>query len=299
MKQEIKSHGRGMGIGFAVLATVIWSGNFIIARGMAESVPPATLAFMRWSVASLAVLPLGLGALLRDWPVVRRNLPVLLLTSLLGVTVFNTVIYLAGQTTVTLNLSLISATFPVFVIILSRIFLGEPVSVRRVLGISLTIGGVVSLVVHGDLDRLRTLSFASGDLWMLSASFIFAVYSLLVRRKPRDMSQNGFLAFTFLAGLVMLIPWMLWEQAGSSWPAMTTPVIGSVLYIGLMASLAAYFCWNMAVASIGPAKAGFIYYSLPLFSAAEAYLILGEPVTLLHVLSGVCVLSGIIVATRN
>jgi drug/metabolite transporter (DMT)-like permease len=97
----------------------------------------------------------------------------------------------------------------------------------------------------------------------------------------------------------MLTPWMLWEQAGSSWPVMTMPVVGSVLYIGLMASLVAYFCWNRAVATIGPAKAGFIYYSLPVFSAAEAYLILGEPVTLVHVLSGACVLTGIIVATRS
>jgi drug/metabolite transporter (DMT)-like permease len=299
MGHTITNRAKVVGIVCAVLATVIWSGNFIIARGMAESVPPATLAFMRWSVASLAVLPLGLGALLRDWPVVRRNLPVLLLTSLLGVTVFNTVLYLAGRTTVTLNLSLISTTFPVFVIVLSRIFLGEPVSVRRVSGIMLAIGGIVFLVVQGDLNRLRTLTFASGDLWMLTAAFIFAVYSLLVRRKPRDMSQNGFLAFTFLAGLVMLTPWMLWEQAGSSWPVMTMPVVGSVLYIGLMASLVAYFCWNRAVATIGPAKAGFIYYSLPVFSAAEAYLILGEPVTLVHVLSGACVLTGIIVATRS
>lgn len=286
------------GVACAILSTMIWSGNFIIARGLSETVPPVTLSFMRWSVACLAVATFGIPALRKDWPVIRKHFASLTVTALLGVTVFNTLLYVAGRTTVAMNLALISTAFPIFIVILARLFLGEAITLRRALGVVLAVGGITTLVVQGDYSRLLTMTFAVGDVWMLFAAFLFAAYSIMIRRKPPELGQTAFLTFTFFAGWVMLVPWLLWTQVGTPWPTMTGPVIGAVLYIGLCASLAAYFFWNRAVATIGPARAGFIYYSLPVFTGLEAWLLLGEPITLLHAGSGLCILSGIYIATK-
>jgi len=281
----------------ALGATCFWSGNFIVARGVYEQIPPATLSFLRWSVATAVLLPFALRHVLRDWPIIRRHLPLLLTTSLLGVTFFNTLLYKGAHSTSALNLALISTTFPVFTIILSRIFHGEPVTPRRVAGTSIAVAGVVALVTEGDPGRLLRLSFNEGDIWMLLASLDFALYSMLVRRRPPEMGQVAFLGFTFLAGLCMLAPWMLWEQAQGSFPELTPGLAGAILYVGLFASLASYFLWNRAVLTIGPVRSGLIYYSLPVFSGVEAWLLLGESLSLLHLASGACIIGGIVLAT--
>ena len=287
------------GVLCAFAATIIWSGNFIIARGVSGQIGPVTLAFFRWTVASLAVVPLAWSGVRRDWPVIRKNWKYLLVTAFLGVTVFNTLLYIGGRSTAALNLSLISTSFPVFIVLLSRIFLGEPISYRRLGGIALSIGGIALLLTKGELSRLAAMTFSEGDIWMLLASVIFAVYSLLVRRKPRELGDATFLAATFWPGLLMLVPWMLWERTVTPWPTFTPTIIACILYIGLLAALMAYFCWNNAVARIGPAKAGFIYYSLPVFSGLEAYLILGEPITLVHLISAVCIVGGIYISSKG
>ncbi len=130
---------------FALAATAIWSGNFIIARGLSESITPISLAFWRWVVAVLVFLPFALKPLIAERNILKRHLPYLAITSLLGITVFNTVIYFAGHTTTAINLSLISITFPVFIVILSRFFFGETITVNRALGILLVATGIVLL----------------------------------------------------------------------------------------------------------------------------------------------------------
>ncbi|MEJ2717981.1 MAG: DMT family transporter, partial [Deltaproteobacteria bacterium] len=146
--------------------------------------------------------------------------------------------------------------------------------------------------------RLTGLTFAIGDLWMLLAAAIFAAYSILLRFKPAGIGPVAFVSFTFIPGLLFLLPWLtveLWStpSVNFSWTA-----FGSIVYLGVGASLLAFLCWNRAVELIGPAKAAFVYYSLPLFSGTEAVLLLGEPIRALHVLSGILILCGIIIATR-
>ena len=119
---------------FAIAATAIWSGNFIIARGLNESIPPISLAFWRWVVAVIVFLPFALKPLIAERNILKQNLPYLCVTSLLGITIFNTLIYFAGHTTTAINLSLISITFPIFIIILSRIFFRELITINKGIG---------------------------------------------------------------------------------------------------------------------------------------------------------------------
>ncbi|MGE4291653.1 MAG: DMT family transporter [Desulfovibrio sp.] len=283
----------------ALAATVIWSGNFIVARGVADAVPPATLAFCRWSVAFLALAPFAFRALRREMPALLAHKGYVTATALLGVTVFNTLIYLAGRSTEALNLSLLSTFIPAFILVLARIFLGEPLTPARLGGLLVAVCGVLLLITRGQPALLLEISPNPGDLWMLLAALLFAGYSILVRKRPADIGSTALLAASFGLGLVLLTPWTALELAFGPAPTFTPQVFGAILYIGLGASLAAYWLWTLALGSIGPSKAGIIYYSLPLFCGIEATLLLGEPVTWVHLTSGGLIIGGIWAATRR
>ena len=281
---------------FAIGATAIWSGNFIIARGLNESIPPVSLAFWRWVVAVIVFLPFALKPLITEWDILRKNIFYLCITALLGITIFNTLIYFAGHTTTAINLSLISITFPVFIVILSRIFYGELITINKGVGIILVATGIVFLITKGTFSRLLNISFAIGDIWMLVAAIIFAVYSILLKRKPKQLSIWAFQLSTFILGLIFLFPFFIWEYITASPVEFDTKTVSSILYVGIFASLSAFVLWNKAVMTVGPSKAAMIYYTLPLFSGILAYVFLKEDITILHLYSALLIVSGILIA---
>jgi len=282
----------------ALLATIIWSGNFIVSRGLGQMIHPATLAFLRWSTALIILLPFAMGPTWKQRHLVKKHFRYLALTSFLGITVFNTLIYTAGRTTGALNMALISTSIPVFIILFARLFQSEAITMRKLAGMCAAVAGVLLIITRGDFRMLTALTFAAGDFWMLLAAALFAAYSILVRNKPKELGQATFLTASFGIGLGMLIPWSMGELMLYGAPDLTPTILGAVLYIGLGASLLAYMCWNGAISRIGPAKAGMVYYSLPLFSGLEAWLLLGEPVGWFHLLGGVSIVGGIYAATR-
>jgi len=290
-----------LGCACALVATIIWSGNFIIARDLGTQFPPVRLALLRWGTAALAVLPFGLRALLRERRELLRCLPYVTAASVLGVTLFNTLIYIAGRHTSALNLALIATFTPVFIMALAALFLGERAGLRGAAGAVLATAGVLALITGGDPSRLTGLAINQGDVGMLAAAVIFAAYSILVRRRPANISQMAQLTATFLLGTALLVPWAAWEAAGlePGSTVLSARIVGSVLYVGVGASLMAYFCWSKAVELIGPTLAGMIYFSLPLFSGLEAALVLGESITWLHGASGACIVGGIALATKH
>ncbi len=287
------------GILFAVGATVIWSVNFIIARGVHDAIPPVTLSFLRWLTAFAVIAPFTFKYFRNDLPVIRQNYKYILLTSFLGITLFNTLIYIAGHSTEAINLSLIAITAPVFIIIFSRLFFKEKISFLNTTGIILTLAGVVMLICRGSISVLLNISFSAGDIWMLSAAVTFAIYSLLLRKKPDGIGTMSFLFVTFGSGLIMLIPFVLYETAYNNTATFSLKVIISILYAGIFASVGGFLLWNKAVSHIGASKSGMIYYSLPLFSSFWAILILGEHVTIVHFASMILIVSGIVIATKK
>ena len=283
---------------FALGATAIWSGNFIVARGLSDIVPPVSLAFWRWLVAVIVLLPFALKPLIAERQQLLQNIRYLSLTSFLGVTVFNTLIYIAGHTTSALNLSLIAITFPMFIIVLSRILYKEMITAYKLVGIALVTVGVTLLVTKGDVSVLRNISFAVGDLWMLSASVIFAIYSILIKQKPQELSILSFQLSTFSLGLLFLLPFFIWESSTVASVNYDTTTVLSILYVGIFASLTAFILWNKAIVTIGPSKSGLIYYTLPLFSGLLAYVFLNETIGIVHLISALLIVAGILITNR-
>lgn len=297
MTKILKNKKYLFGYFFALSATAIWSGNFIIARDLNTSIPPISLAFWRWIVAVIFLFPFAIKKLLADWKILKKNWIYISIVSLLGVTIFNTLIYFAGHTTTAINLSLISITFPVFILLLSRIFYKELITTHKAIGILLVIVGILFLITKGNLSKLLNLSFSIGDIWMLLAAIIFAVYSILIKQKPTKLSLLGFQLSTFILGLLFMLPFFIWETITVPPIKIESRTIFSILYVGIFASLTAYILWNKAIEKIGPTKAGIVYYTLPLFSGLLAYFILNEAIGMVHFFSLVLILSGIVIAT--
>ncbi len=289
-KNELK------GYVFALVATALWSGNFIVVRDLSESVPPVSLAFWRWTVAVVIFSPFALKFLIKDWKLLKKHVPYLVITSFLGVTIFNTLIYIAGHTTTAINLSLISITFPIFIIIISRFIFKELITVKKVLGIFLVAVGVLLIITKGSLSILLALSFYEGDIWMLGASLIFATYSILLQKKPKGLNVYAFQLSTFLLGIIFLFPFYIWEYASTPTLTLNFKSVSSILYIGVFSSLIAFILWNKAILLIGSTKSGMIYYTLPLFSGVLAYFILKEDLKIVHLISAVLIIFGIVLS---
>jgi len=284
---------------FVLAATAIWSGNFIVARMLADSVPPVTLVVLRSTVAAILLLPFVIRPLFREIGVIRQHIGYLSVTAFLGMTMCNTLLYVAAATSNALNLSLIAICSPVFTVLFSRLFLHDTLTIRRFVGLVTATSGVVLLLIRGDFSRLAHLTLSEGDLWMLGQASSFALYSILVRKKPAELSPLVFLFSLFILGMSYLVPWFVWEQPWTKMIEYSPTIIGAILYLGIGPSLMAYLCWNQSVAIIGPTRAAFVYYCLPLLSGAEALVLLGEPVHVVHLVSGVLILGGVVVATRD
>ncbi len=290
-------HARLGGYLAALAATVLWAGNFVVARGIAHDIPPVQLNFCRWAVALACMLPLALPKLRADLPALRRNKAYLAAMALVGGAALNVLIYKAGQTTQSLNMALLVPTSPIMIIVMSRILYGEPITRRRLAGVAVVLLGVLALISRGDWRHIAAVTFAPGDLWALAGAACFAVYSLFIRRRPPDISIEGFNAVVFAIGLVLMLPALAWEAAVMPASTWNSHVIAGVAYAGIGCSFAAYLLWTRAISSIGPVLAGIVYYSLPLFAAVESVLILGESIALFHVLGGALIVAGIMMAT--
>lgn len=285
------------GYGAALLATVIWSGNFIAARALATSIPPCQFNFWRWVIALVAVLPFALKHLASDKQAIIRHLGYLSVMGILGVTLMNTFVYKAGQTTESLNMALLMPATPLVILILARIFYAEPISPMRLLGMLTAFTGIVILVLRGEFAHISAIKINSGDLWTMGCMLCFALYSLLMRKRPRDISPSGFNAAVFSLGLIYSLPCVAIEIWLLPLPTISLPLVTGLAYAGLGCSALAFWLWTVGIDSIGPVRAGIIYYSHPLFAGIGSVLILHETVTFTQILGGVLIVLGIWLAT--
>ncbi|MFE6689873.1 DMT family transporter [Streptomyces sp. NPDC057743] len=285
---------QAVGLALALAATVVWSGNFVIARALHATVPPVQTAFWRWVVALAAVAPFALGQVRRQWAVIRAHLGFLALAALLGVTLFNTLIYTAGRSTSATNMAMIAAASPMMIALFDLVGGGrEPLGVRRAAGMVLALLGVVTLVGKGSPAAVLHLDFAGGDLWMVAATAAFAGYSALLRRRPEGIGQLAFLFMTFALGAAMLVPAYGISLAVEGGFPLTAGTVGPLLYIGVCSSAVAYFTWNKAIALVGAARAGAVYYLQPVCVALLSLALLGEGVGAVQVVCMALIVAGV------
>ncbi len=288
---------KGFGYVFAFMAVFLWAGNFVLARGLSDAIAPVQLNFWRWVVAFVVVVPFALRTWSHDWPILKKHLGYLCVMGFIGVTCLNAFFYKAGSTTSSINMVLFVPSAPILIMVLSRIFCGDPITPRRLLGLCIILSGLLLLLSRGEWSNLTHFRFSSGDLWGIGGVASFGLYSFLTRYRPHGVSLAGLHSTIFVAGLLFSLPPLFWEMHVTDPRPWTPTVIGGILYAGIGCSTLAYVFWTKAIDAIGPVRAGMIYYSIPLFTALKGVLILGEQITLLHVVGGSLMLFGIALAT--
>ncbi|WP_272701719.1 DMT family transporter [Desulfovibrio sp. Fe33] len=290
-------HTQTAGYIFIILGITFWSGNFVAARGLAQELPPATTNLLRWILASLIFLPFGWRALWRERKAVVRHWKVLSLLALTGISLYDTAVFLAGQTTGTLNMSLIATLSPLLTSLTAQFLYKERIGHSMYFGIAVSSFGVAYLVTGGQLDRLLSLHFAPGDLLILSTTCMSAVYNTAVSRVAKEFSQTTLFLSISLLGTLYLVPMYLWETGGRfTVPPISGGVAASLIYLAVLASILCFLFWNSAVQILGAPKAMLFYYTLPPVSALIAWLVIDEPVNRTQLLSGALILAGIFVA---
>lgn len=275
-----------------VLVMLFWAGNAIVGRAIRADIPPFTLAFLRWAIGLAVLLPLAWRHCLRDRAALVGGWRPVLLLGVLGVGCFNGFFYAGLQFTPATNALLLQAATPAAVLLADRLFFAQMASPGRIGGIVLSTIGVVVVVMKADVAALSGLHLGMGDLLVLAAVVVWALYTSLLRLKP-PVHALSFLSVTFLIGMLCMAPLAAMEWVAGDRPRAEPAMAAAVLYVAIFPSVLSYLLFNRAVDQIGAGKAGQTISLMPLFGAVLAALTLGEPLHGYHYGGMVLIFGGI------
>lgn len=281
------------------LSSLFWALNWVVGRAMRNDIPPIAMGFWRWAIALLILLPFAASELRRKWHVVRANWLTLALLGLLGAVVFNTLVYVGLQYTAATNGVLFNSISPILIILLSWVVARERISRQQAVGVALSLTGVLAIVARGDLAALAAFHFNRGDMWLITAMLLWAIYTIVLRRRPAELSAIGFLAAMLLLSLPFLLPVYLLELSIRGGFSLTPATVAALMYYGTIPSIVAYLFWNRGVVQVGPNKAGLFVHLMPVFGALLSVIFLGERLYAYHYTGAALIFGGIWLTTRR
>ena len=285
---------------FLILATLFWSGNFIVGKAASFfEIPPFSLNFYRWTFAWLILAPFTLKEIIQKKEHILENIKLILVLGITSITIFNSIVYYSLNFTQVISGVLMISTIPVMIIFFSWVFKIEKTNTYQILGVIFSILGVTIIVTKADMDILINLNFNKGDLWMVVAMFSWAIYSALLRKKKFDLSQASLLEVIISAGLILLLPAYLIEKALGYELNVNLPFILTLSYVVLFPGLASFICWIKGIAIIGPNRAGIFLHLMPIFSTVLAILIFEEQFMNYHLFGAIFIIGGIFLSSRK
>jgi drug/metabolite transporter (DMT)-like permease len=281
------------------LTSLFWAGNVVLARYVAGHVPPITLSCVRWCGTFFLLLPFAWPHLRRDWKVLVAHWPLMLIFSATGFAFNNVLSYTAMKYTTALNGLLMQSSGPLFVALWSLTLFGVRLTRGQSLGIAISLAGVLTIILHGDITALTSIRLNKGDLMYAACMFAFGLYSALMPRRPKT-HQLSLIGFTTGCGALMLVPFSVWELAsGNATLTFDTLTFATLFYVAIFPSALAYLFFNRGVALIGPNRAAPFQHLMPVFGSAMAILLLGETLQPFHLVGYAMVLAGVVIASRQ
>src|SRR5688572_4026079 len=278
-------------------ANLFWAGNWVAGRALRETFDPPTLNFWRWLIAVLVLAPFALPALRGQGPTLRRHAGLLLFLAFSGVALFQSLVYLGLRSTTAVNAVLINSSIPLFMLLCSWVIEREHAAPRQIAGMLVSLAGILIILSRGSPGALLELEVHAGDAWILLAMPVWGIYSVLLKRRPAELGGLPFLFVISLAGVVMLLPFTFLAAAQRPLEFPSAHEALGVLYMGLMASVVAFICWNRGVAAVGANAAGFTVHLLPAFGTLLAIAFLGETFAPFHAAGIATILAGVLLAT--
>ncbi len=291
------SRNLALAIALLIASSFFWSGNFFSGKvAFLTNLTPFKLSFFRWILALLILLPFTYNQIIKDLDYYKKNIFLMIIISILGVTFFNSFTYISLRSSMVINSTLMASIAPVMMIGFSWLLFRTKTTKPQFAGIILSLIGAFSIILKGNLDNLYNLYFTSGDLWMIAAVISWCLYSVLLKKIDSKTSQLANLEVMIIIGIIFITPFYIFESANSTFLPTSKLDFVIISYVAVFASIVAFFSWNKGVSIIGPNRASLFLHLIPVFSAFWAISFLDEKFAFFHIIGVIFILSGIILS---
>jgi drug/metabolite transporter (DMT)-like permease len=283
-----------------LFATLFWSGNFIVGKfATLFEIPPLTLNFFRWVSVWFILIPFTYKDIYYNLPNIKKNWIVISFMGIITISTFNSVVYFALNYTQVINAVLVLAAIPVATIVLSSIMNIEKTNIFQLIGLLFSIIGISIVISNADIQKIGSLSFNKGDLWMLVCVLTWALYSTLLKKKKFEFSQFSLIQLMVSVGILFLIPQFFYEKSIGLELNYNKVFFIILFYVVVFPAIAAYYCWQKGIEIIGPNRASMFIQLMPLFSAVLAIIIFKEKFQIYHFIGATFIIMGIYLSNKK
>ena len=283
-----------------ILTTIFWSGNFIVGKAASlYQIPPFSLNFYRWFFAGLILFPFTFKELIDKKKYILKNIGFFIILGILSITIFNSIVYYSLYYTQVISGVLMISTIPVWIIFIASILNIEKTNAFQIIGVSLSLIGVIFIITKADLNLIKDLNFNKGDLSMIVAMFAWAAYSALLKKKKYEISQLALLQVVIISGLIFLVPIYFIEMNLGHLIVLGQPFYLTLSYVVIFPGLLSFFFWIKGISIIGANRAGIFLHLMPIFGAIMAMIIFDEKFMYYHLLGAIFILAGITLSNKK
>ncbi|WP_435151497.1 DMT family transporter [Candidatus Pelagibacter bacterium nBUS_44] len=283
-----------------VCATLFWAGNFMVGKfAFLENIPPMSLVFLRWSLVWFILLPFTYKEIIRHKDTIITNLPLLFFLAFTSVGLFNTFTYLSLVHTQVINASLFNTAIPAAIIFLCFLLKIEKTNKFQILGLILSVFGILSIITKLDLNVLLSLNFNKGDLIMIGGVITWGLYSAFLKNKKFTLPLLTLVQVLCTFGLIFIFPQFLYEFSQGLRVSFNTNLYYTLIYLALFPSIGSYYCWAGAVAIIGANRAGIFLSLIPFFSTIMAIIFFNEQFEFFHLIGSILIILGLFLSNKK
>ena len=285
---------------FLLLTVTFWAGNFVVGKFASfYNVPPFSLNFYRWLFAWLILMPFTISEIIKKKEYIISNYKIFFVLGITSITIFNSIVYYSLNFTQVISGVLMISTIPVMIMFFSSILKIEKTNLFQIIGVILSIAGVIIIITKANFEILKSLNFNKGDITMVLAMFSWALYSTLLKRQKYELSQISLLQVVISFGLIFLIPIYFIEYQIGFRINIDTPFILILSYVVLFPGLASFILWIKGIALIGANRSGVFLHLMPIISALMAMIIFDEKFMFYHILGACFIISGILLSNKK
>ena len=283
-----------------VCATLFWAGNFMIGKfAFLTNIPPMSLVFYRWSLVWLILLPFTIKEIIKSKEIILNNLPLLLFLSLTSVGLFNSFTYLSLVHTQVINASLFNTAIPAIIILLCFLFKIEKTNKYQILGLIISVLGILSIITKLNLEIILSLNFNKGDLIMVGGVITWGLYSSFLKRKTFILPLLTLVHVLCSFGLIFIFPQFIYEFSQGLIIDFDMKLFYILIFLALFPSIGSYYCWAGAVSIIGANRAGIFLSLIPLFSTIMAIFFYNEQFQLFHLIGAILIILGLFLSNKE
>ena len=279
------------------LSSFFWSGNFLTGKlAFNNELSPFKLSFFRWFLALLILLPFTLNNIKKNFHIYKKNINLMIVISILGVTIFNSFTYISLETALVINSSLMTSITPVLIIGFSWLIFKTKTTYFQFLGILLYLFGVFYIILKDNIINLLNLNFVPGDIWMFIAVFSWGLYSVLLKKIDPKLNQLATLEIMIIIGLIFIFPFYVLESLEDKFLPAKIIDFYMISYVAIFAGIISFFFWNKGVSIIGANRAALFLHLIPVFSSVWAIFFLNESFSFYHLIGAIFIVLGIILS---